>query len=187
MAPTALALGAIIALLWLRDLKRSDPGAARETLGSPAFRAFLAAFGAILFVDSSLFYWLPILATERFAGAPVGLTLGAITTVVGWRAAHAGGWIADRLARRHRSGRVRLAIAAIGLEGLGAIIALAATHFRHYVAAYSMMSLGSGGWLGVAAARGLISFRLRSGSSPPAYTFSSPSWQAWLLGRCLSV
>lgn len=58
MAPAALALGAMIALLWLRDLRRSDPAAARETMGAPAFRAFLAAFGAILFVDSALFYWL---------------------------------------------------------------------------------------------------------------------------------
>lgn len=155
MAPAALALGAVIAVLWLRDLQRTDPAAALETIGSPPFRGFLAAFAAILFVDSALFYWLPVLATERFAGASVGLILGVITIVAGWSAALLGGWIADRLARRRRSGRIRLAIAAFLLEGLAAAAAVASPHLAGYVAAYTLMSLGSGAWLGVAAATGL--------------------------------
>jgi MFS family permease len=155
MAPAALALGAVIALLWLRDLRRGDPIAADETIGSPAFRTFLAAFGAILFVDSALFYWLPLLATERFAGDSVGLILGAITILAGWPAALAGGWIADRLARRSRAGRIQFAMAAVLLEGVGAAAALMSSRFDLHEVAYTLMSLGSGAWLGVAAATGL--------------------------------
>jgi MFS family permease len=155
--PLAITLAAMVAIWWTQRLRFADPPAYLATLGRQPFRLLVAAFAAVLFVDSAAGFWFIPFAQRRFGvgAAAAGAQLGGLLIGGGIIGCLLGGWTADRWHRAHRAGRVYTALLAVLVEGAAIWLAAGQTNYHAFLAAFTVLCLGSGGWTGVAAALAL--------------------------------
>jgi MFS family permease len=187
--PAAVLLAGGAAVFWVYRLRRDDAAAFRATVGQAAFRWFLLAFAAVLFVDFAASFWLIPVAQRRFgvSAAVAGAQLGGLMIVGGIAGSGLGGWIADRWRSRTAAGRVWTALIAVVAEGTAILLALGQSDYRLFVMAFAGFSFASGGWTGVAAAIGMdIVPRAHRGTGVAAYflvtTILGPGLGAWAAG-----
>jgi MFS family permease len=152
--PLSTALALVIAAGWARYLRRSDAQAYRATLGQRAFRWLLVSCAAVLFVDFAASFWMIPYAQRQFGVSPAsaGTQLGGLMIVGGIAGTLLGGWMADRWRRSHPSGRVWTALAALVLETLAVLAALAQPNYGAFTAAFTAFCLASGAWTALSAA-----------------------------------
>ena len=155
--PLSAAIAALVGGWSIRNLARVDAASFDATLGQPAFRWWLLAFGALLFVDYAAVFWLLPYAQRRYSVSPAmaGGELGGLLIVGGVLGCLVGGWWADRWRRRRHAGRVLTALIAVLCEGFAISAAICMPHYPQFVGAFAIFCVASGGWTGVAAAIGL--------------------------------
>jgi MFS family permease len=142
---------------WSRRLRRLDPAAYAGTFGLAAFRYFIIAFAAILFLDAGASFWLIPYTLRHFSmdAATAGAQLGEIMIVAGIVGCLIGGWAADRWRKASALGRVWTALLAVAAEGAAIAAALAQPDYGGFVVCFAVFCLAGGAWTGVAAAIGL--------------------------------
>jgi MFS family permease len=187
--PVAVIIAGGTAAFWTQRLFRRDPIAFQATVGRPAFRWFLLGFAAVLFVDFAAGFWLIPFAQRRFgvSAASAGSQLGGLIIVGGIAGTLIGGWVADSWRRLTPSGRVWAALAAVVLEVIAILVALAQTDYQSFLVAFGIFCVGSGGWTGVAPAIGLdIVPRAHHGTAVASYylvtTLLGPGLGVWAAG-----
>ena len=187
--PLALSLATGAACLWARGLRLGDAPAFQATWGNAAFRWFLLAFAALLFVDSAASFWLIPFAERRFAvgAATAGAQLGALLIVGGIAGAVLGGLIADRWYAFSAAGRIWTALIAALLETAAILTAIFQVRYPAFLLAYGCFCLAGGAWIGVAAAIGMdIVPRAHRGVAIGGYflvtTVLGPGLGAWVAG-----
>lgn len=110
-----VAAGYYAVFSWASALRRNDPHAFALTWRSPAFVGVILAYSVVCYVGYTISYWAAPYAERTFGFDKVelGWLIGAPAALGGFLGVIGGGWLADRLHRRHRSGR--LIVMAIGL------------------------------------------------------------------------
>src|SRR5690606_27341143 len=96
-------------------LRAADRPTFRLTWRTPAFVAIVLAYAVVCFIGYTVSYWAAPYAERTFGFDKVALgwLLGAPAALGGFLGVIGGGWLADRLQRRHAAGRVL--VVAIGL------------------------------------------------------------------------
>ena len=110
-----VAAGYYAVFSWASGLRRSDPQAFALTWRSPAFVGVILAYSVVCYVGYTVSYWAAPYAERTFGFDKVelGWLIGAPAALGGFLGVIGGGWLADRLHRRHPAGR--LMVIAIGL------------------------------------------------------------------------
>jgi MFS family permease len=110
-----VAIGYYAVFSWACHLRAADPPTFRLTWGTPAFLAVVLAYAVVCYVGYTVTYWAAPYAERTFGFDKVelGWFLGAPAALGGFLGVIGGGWLADRLHRRHASGR--LMVVGIGL------------------------------------------------------------------------
>lgn len=100
---------------WAAHLRATDPQAFEMTWRNPAFAGVVLAYAIVCYLGYTVSYWAAPYAERTFAFDKVelGWLIGAPAALGGFLGVIAGGWLADRLHRRHPAGR--LMVMAIGL------------------------------------------------------------------------
>jgi MFS family permease len=152
--PVCVLTTIVIAVWWMRRLRRANRSAYFATWGQKPFRYLVLAFTAVTFVDYAAAFWLIPYTQRRFSvGAEmVGPQLGGLMIVGGICGCMLGGWFADRWRMLHPGGRVWAALIAVLGEGAAILIALGQSDYTGLLVAFGAFCLSSGGWTGVAAA-----------------------------------
>jgi MFS family permease len=112
-----VAIAGYAVFTWSAALRADDRPTFRLTWGTPAFIAIVFAYGAVSFVGYTLTYWAAPYAERTFGLGKVelGWWLGAPAALGGFLGVILGGWLADRLQRRHPAGRLWVVL--VGLLG----------------------------------------------------------------------
>lgn len=110
-----VATGAYAVLSWSMGLKSADAPTYAMTWRTPAFVCIVLAYAVVAYVGYTVSYWASPYAERTFGFDKVqlGLLIGAPAALGGFLGVLGGGWLADRLQRRHASGR--LLVVLIGL------------------------------------------------------------------------
>ena len=110
-----VAAGYYAVFSWASGLRGSDPQAFALTWRSPAFIGVILAYSVVCYVGYTVSYWAAPYAERTFGFDKVelGWLIGAPAALGGFLGVIGGGWLADRLHRRHPAGR--LMVMAIGL------------------------------------------------------------------------
>src|SRR5690606_36483447 len=100
---------------WAAHLRATDPQAFDMTWRNPAFAGVVLAYAIVCYLGYTVSYWAAPYAERTFAFDKVelGWLIGAPAALGGFLGVIGGGWLADRLHRRHPAGR--LMVMAIGL------------------------------------------------------------------------
>lgn len=103
-----VAIGYYAVFSWASGLRASDPDTFVMTIRAPAFVAIVALYAAVCYIGYSITYWAAPYAERAFAfsKAELGWVVGAPNALGGFLGVILGGWLADRMARRHVAGRV---------------------------------------------------------------------------------
>ncbi len=127
------------------------------TLGNTAFRWFLVAFSAVLFLDSSAEFWLIPFAQRRYTigAGQSGAELGGMLLLGGAAGCLGGGWFADRWQARSRHGRTATAAGAFTIEVAALLGAVMQPDYGSFLWCFGVFCVASGAWAGLAAAIGL--------------------------------
>jgi MFS family permease len=122
-----VAVGYYAVFSWAAGLRASDPAAFELTWRSTAFVGVVLAYSVVCFVGYTVSYWAAPYAERTFAFTKVdlGWLIGAPAALGGFLGVIGGGWLADRLHRRHATGR--LMVMAAGLVGPIPIVAVGYT------------------------------------------------------------
>lgn len=110
-----VAIGFYAVFSWAAALRKGDPSTFALTWRTPTFLCIVLAYAVVSYVGYTVTYWAAPYAERTFAYDKVALgwLLGAPAAVGGFLGVIGGGWLADRLHRRHPGGR--LLVIAIGL------------------------------------------------------------------------
>lgn len=110
-----VAIGYYAVFSWACHLRAADAPTFRLTWGTPAFLAVVLAYAVVCYVGYTVTYWAAPYAERTFGFDKVelGWFLGAPAALGGFLGVIGGGWLADRLQRRHPAGR--LLVVGIGL------------------------------------------------------------------------
>jgi MFS family permease len=110
-----VAIGYYAVFSWASALRAHDREAFALTWGNPAFVGVVLAYSVVCYVGYTVSYWAAPYAERTFAFGKVelGWLIGAPAALGGFLGVIGGGWLADRLQRRHPAGR--LMVMAIGL------------------------------------------------------------------------
>jgi MFS family permease len=152
--PGGVSVAAVVAVRWVNRLRCHDPAAYRATLGERAFRYFVLAFAAIMFVDSAASFWLLPFAQRHYglSAALAGSRLGGLMIAGGMIGCLVGGWAADRWRRSLITGRVWTALLAVTAEGAAILLAVESNDYLTFSIAFGVFCFASGGWTATAAA-----------------------------------
>ena len=103
-----VAAGIYAVATWAAALRQDDPDTFRLTFGSRAFVGATLAYAAICFLGYTVSYWAAPYGERTFGLGKVqlGWWLGAPAALGGFLGVIVGGWLADRLQRRHAAGRL---------------------------------------------------------------------------------
>jgi MFS family permease len=109
------AVGYYAVFSWASGLRRSDPQAFALTWRNPAFVGVILAYSVVCYIGYTVSYWAAPYAERTFGFDKVelGWLIGAPAALGGFLGVIGGGWLADRLHRRHPAGRPM--VMAIGL------------------------------------------------------------------------
>jgi MFS family permease len=110
-----VAVGYYAVFSWASALRAHDREAFSLTWGNPAFVGVVLAYSVVCYVGYTVSYWAAPFAERTFGFDKVelGWLIGAPAALGGFLGVIGGGWLADRLQRRHPAGR--LMVMAIGL------------------------------------------------------------------------
>jgi MFS family permease len=110
-----VAVGYYAVFSWACALRGSDPETFALTWRSPAFVGVVLAYSVVCYVGYTVSYWAAPYAERTFGldKVALGWLVGAPAALGGFLGVIGGGWLADRLHRRHPAGR--LMVMAIGL------------------------------------------------------------------------
>jgi len=110
-----VAIGCYAVFSWTSALRATDSATFELTWRTPAFLAIVLTYAVVSFVGYTVTYWAAPYGERTFAldKVELGWLLGAPAALGGFLGVIGGGWLADRLHRRHASGR--LWVVAIGL------------------------------------------------------------------------
>lgn len=110
-----VAAGFYAVFSWASGLRGTDPQAFALTWRNPAFVGVILAYSVVCYVGYTVTYWAAPYAERTFGFDKVelGWLIGAPAALGGFLGVVGGGWLADRLHRRHAAGR--LMVMAIGL------------------------------------------------------------------------
>ncbi len=110
-----VAVGYYAVFSWVCALRAQDREAFELTWHNPAFVGVVLAYSVVCYVGYTVSYWAAPYAERTFAldKVELGWLIGAPAALGGFLGVIGGGWLADRLYRRHPSGR--LMVMAIGL------------------------------------------------------------------------
>ena len=110
-----VAIGFYAVFSWACALRANDPAAFELTWGTRAFLGTILAYSVVCFTGYTVSYWAAPYAERTFGHGKVelGWLLGAPAALGGFLGVIAGGWLADRLARRFACGRMMVVM--IGL------------------------------------------------------------------------
>lgn len=110
-----IGIGAYAVFSWASALRFDDRATFVLTWRTPAFLCLVLAYAVVAFVGYTVSYWAAPYAERAFAFDKVelGWFIGAPAAFGGFIGVIGGGWLADRLHRRHAAGR--LMVIAIGL------------------------------------------------------------------------
>ncbi len=160
--PVAVTLALAGAAVWGWAMRRVDGVVAGRsafdaTLGNTAFRWFLVAFSAVLFLDSSAEFWLIPFAQRRYTigAGQSGAELGGMLLLGGAAGCLGGGWFADRWQARSRHGRAATAAGAFTIEVAALLGAVMQPDYGSFLWCFGVFCVASGAWAGLAAAIGL--------------------------------
>jgi predicted MFS family arabinose efflux permease len=170
-------------LLAVREPARAAPARAGEPGGLRAFAARLAAAPALLWlivgatvnvlVVSGLGAWMVSFLVRRHGAglAETGLSIGLLHGVFGLLGTAAGGYLADRLARRDVRARLWLVAVACAATALLMIASLSAGSMRGALTFYAPFAFVSSIWLGplYALSQSLAPVRIRATTASVLY------------------
>jgi len=110
-----VAVGFYAVFNWASALRADDPATFELTWRTPAFVCVVLAYAVVSYLGYTVTYWASPYAERVFAFDKVelGWLIGAPAALGGFLGVIGGGWLADRLHRRHAAGR--LFVLAIGL------------------------------------------------------------------------
>jgi MFS family permease len=110
-----VAVGFYAVFSWASGLRETDPQAFALTWRNPAFVGVIIAYSVVCYVGYTVTYWAAPYAERTFGldKVELGWLIGAPAALGGFLGVIGGGWLADRLHRRHPAGR--LMVMAIGL------------------------------------------------------------------------
>ena len=110
-----VAVGYYAVFSWACALRANDRETFALTWRSPAFVGVILAYAVVCYVGYTVSYWAAPYAERVFGMSKVelGWLIGAPAALGGFLGVIGGGWLADRLHRRHPAGR--LMVMAIGL------------------------------------------------------------------------
>ncbi len=110
-----VAVGYYAVFSWASALRASDRETFVLTWRNPAFVGVVLAYSVVCYIGYTVSYWAAPYAERTFGFDKVelGWLIGAPAALGGFLGVIAGGWLADRLHRRHAAGR--LLVMAIGL------------------------------------------------------------------------
>jgi MFS family permease len=110
-----VAVGYYAVFSWAAALRGGDPQAFAMTWRNPAFVGVVLAYSVVCYIGYTVSYWAAPYAERTFGFDKVelGWLIGAPAALGGFLGVIGGGWLADRLHRRHPAGR--LMVMAIGL------------------------------------------------------------------------
>jgi MFS family permease len=110
-----VAVGYYAVFSWASALRAHDREAFALTWGNPAFVGIVLAYSVVCYVGYTVSYWAAPYAERTFGFDKIALgwLVGAPAALGGFLGVIGGGWLADRLQRRHPAGR--LMVMAIGL------------------------------------------------------------------------
>ena len=102
-----VAVGYYAVFSWACAQRADDPATFALTWRSPAFVGVILAYAVVCFVGYTVSYWAAPYAERTFAFDKVelGWLIGAPAALGGFVGVIGGGWLADRLHRRHPLGR----------------------------------------------------------------------------------
>lgn len=112
----------------LRETKDATVRKVLDLLRIPTLRATIISQALLYFVLASNAFWLPSLLQRRFAMTTSGAAIlaGGVIVAGGLAGTLAGGWIADRLARRSQAAHLQVGIAGFLAAAVFIVIALVA-------------------------------------------------------------
>lgn len=110
-----VAVGCYAVFSWASALRAADRETFVLTWRNPAFVGVVLAYSVVCYVGYTVSYWAAPYAERTFGFDKVelGWLIGAPAALGGFLGVIGGGWLADRLHRRHEAGR--LMVMAIGL------------------------------------------------------------------------
>jgi MFS family permease len=110
-----VAVGYYAVFSWACSLRASDRATFDLTWRNPAFVGVILAYSIVCYIGYTVSYWAAPYAERTFGFDKVtlGWLIGAPAALGGFLGVIGGGWLADRLHRRHPTGR--LMVLAIGL------------------------------------------------------------------------
>ncbi len=161
---TAIGIAVYAVGSWLQSVRLSDPVTYRLTAGSGTFRALVWASGFLGTLQNSLFAFVFLYGSRKFAfGAQSGVLLGSIAAAAGALGATAGGFAGDWAKRQHPAGRVYVSMAALTLVCISSIVQYMTGHVLTFYVAYTVASLFNTVWVGClqATAQDLVLPRMR--------------------------
>jgi MFS family permease len=149
----ALGIGTYATLSWVQGLRLRDPPTARLVLGSRTLVLGAFGFAWLAFTGYGLAAWTPPFFLRGHGAdlSDAGFVLGGTGAAAGWLGVTFGGWLADRLRRRSRAGRLWVAWAA-ALAPVPLVAWMLTT--SHTVLAYALnfpVTLLGSMWIGVGA------------------------------------
>jgi MFS family permease len=106
-----VAIGYYAVVSWASALRSQDAGCFAMTWKSKAFMGVVALYSAVSYIGYTITYWAAPYAERTFllSKTDLGLMVGAPNAIGGFLGVIAGGWMADRLARRFVAGRAMVA------------------------------------------------------------------------------
>ena len=149
-----LGIGYYAIFCWAASLRERDPEAFGMIWGSRAFIATVLGYSCVAFTSYATSYWAAPYA-ERVFDVPkseLGLLIGAPSAVAGFLGVILGGGMADRLQRRHASGRVRVIMFGLIAPIIPLVIAFTSDSAPVFYTAYFISALFSSSALGAAGA-----------------------------------
>lgn len=150
----AIGIGVYALYSWASALRRRDPPTFALIVGTPAFLCTVVAYGLNAFLSYAASFWAAPYAMRTLGTSPaeVGFYVGGLGAASGFLGVTLGGVVADRLRRRHASGR--LWVVAFGALAPAPFLALAfsaTTPAPFYIGIFVAQLLASSA-LGAAAA-----------------------------------
>ena len=123
----AVGIGCYAVFSWACALKRRDPATFALIVASPAFLCTVVAYGMNAFIAYASSFWAAPYALRILGETPAhaGFVIGANGALSGFLGVTIGGIVADRLRRRHASGRMWVVL--FGAATQGPLLALAFT------------------------------------------------------------